>query len=70
MQSSVELVRDFGGGLLKSVCFGFVAAWLAVWFGWSAKPTSEGVALATTQTVIATAISVLVLDFILSAFML
>ncbi len=70
MQSSVELVRDFGGGLLKSVCFGFVAAWLAVWFGWSARPTSEGVALATTQTVIATAIAVLILDFILSAFML
>jgi phospholipid/cholesterol/gamma-HCH transport system permease protein len=52
------------------VCFGFVAAWLAVWFGWSARPTSEGVALATTQTVIATAITVLILDFILSAFML
>ena len=70
MQSSVELVRDFGGGMLKAVFFGFIAAWLAVWFGWSARPTSEGVALATTQTVIATAISVLVLDFILSAFML
>lgn len=70
MQSSVELVRDFGGGMLKAVFFGFVAAWLAVWFGWSARPTSEGVALATTQTVIATAIAVLVLDFILSAFML
>jgi phospholipid/cholesterol/gamma-HCH transport system permease protein len=70
MQNSVELMRDFGGGMLKSVCFGFVAAWLAVWFGWSARPTSEGVALATTQTVIATAITVLILDFILSAFML
>lgn len=70
MQSSVELWRDFGGGLLKSACFGFVAAWVATWYGWSARPTSEGVALATTQTVIATAISVLVLDFILSALML
>jgi len=70
MQESVELGRDFGGGMLKAVCFGFVAAWLAVWFGWSARPTSEGVALATTQTVIATAICVLILDFILSAFML
>jgi len=70
MQNSVELVRDFGGGMLKSVFFGFIAAWLAVWFGWSARPTSEGVALATTQTVIATAIAVLILDFILSAFML
>lgn len=70
MQSSVELLRDFGGGMLKAVCFGFIASWLAVWFGWSARPTSEGVALATTQTVIATAITVLLLDFILSALML
>ncbi|HSH27203.1 MAG TPA: MlaE family lipid ABC transporter permease subunit [Wenzhouxiangella sp.] len=70
MQSSVDLMRDFGGGLFKSVCFGFVAAWLATWYGWSARPTSEGVALATTQTVIATAIAVLILDFVLSAFML
>lgn len=70
MQASVELGRDFGHGMWKSVAFGLIASWLAVYFGWSAKPTSEGVALATTQTVIATAISVLVIDFVLSAFML
>jgi len=70
MQSSVELIRDFGGGMAKAVAFGLLAAWIAVWFGWSARPTSEGVALATTQTVIATAIGVLVLDFVLSALML
>ncbi len=70
MQASVELGRDFFGGMVKAVAFGFLAAWLAVWFGWSARPTSEGVALATTQTVIATAITVLILDFVLSAFML
>ncbi len=70
MQASVELWRDFGHGMLKAVGFGFLAAWLAVYFGYTAKPTSEGVALATTQTVIATAISVLILDFVLSAFML
>ncbi|MGY6630240.1 MAG: MlaE family lipid ABC transporter permease subunit [Wenzhouxiangella sp.] len=70
MQATVELGRDFGHGMLKAVVFGFLAAWLAVYFGWTAKPTSEGVALATTQTVIATAIAVLVIDFILSAFML
>jgi phospholipid/cholesterol/gamma-HCH transport system permease protein len=70
MQSTIELGRDFGHGTLKSVAFGFIAAWLAVYFGWTARPTSEGVALATTQTVIATAIAILVLDFVLSAFML
>ena len=70
MQASVEFCRDFLHGMGKAVGFGFLAAWLAVYFGWSAKATSEGVALATTQTVIATAIAVLVLDFVLSAFML
>lgn len=70
MQNSVEFGRDFLHGLGKSVGFGLLAAWLAVYYGWSAKATSEGVALATTQTVIATAISVLILDFVLSAFML
>lgn len=70
MQSSVELWRDFGHGMFKSVAFGALASWLAVYYGWTARPTGEGVALATTQTVIATAISVLILDFVLSAFML
>ncbi len=70
MQSVVELGRDFGHGMVKAVAFGLIAGWLAVYFGWTARPTSEGVALATTQTVIATAISILVLNFILSAFML
>lgn len=70
MQSSVELGRDFGGGMIKAVVFGILASWLAVYFGWTAKPTGEGVALATTQTVIATAIAVLLLDFVLSALML
>ena len=70
MQNSVDLWRDFGGGMLKAVAFGFLASWLAVFYGWMCKPTGEGVALATTQTVIATAISVLLLDFVLTAMML
>lgn len=70
MQASVELMKDFMGGLMKGVVFGFLVSWLAVYFGWSAKPTSEGVALATTQTVITSAIAVLLMDFVLSAFML
>lgn len=70
IQNTVELGRDFGHGMGKSVAFGLVAGWLAVYFGWTAKPTGEGVALATTQTVIATAIVVLFIDFVLSALML
>jgi len=70
MQNSIGLWEDFGAGMIKAVAFGFIAAWLAVYFGWTAKPTSEGVATATTHTVIATAIAVLLLDFVLSALML
>lgn len=70
MQASVELGRDFMHGMYKAVAFGFLATWLAVYFGWTCRPTGEGVALATTQTVIATAIAILLIDFIMSAFML
>jgi len=70
MQNSVGLWEDFASGMLKAAAFGIVASWLAVYYGWTARPTSEGVALATTQTVIGTAISVLLLDFVLSALML
>jgi len=70
IQNAVELWRDFGHGMLKSVIFGGIAAWLAVFYGWTARPTGEGVALATTQTVIATAIVVFFVDFVLSALML
>ena len=70
MQNSVGLWEDFGAGMIKAMAFGVIASWLAVYFGWTAQPTSEGVAKATTHTVIATAIAVLLLDFVLSAFML
>ncbi|MCA1779095.1 MAG: MlaE family lipid ABC transporter permease subunit [Xanthomonadaceae bacterium] len=70
LQNNVGLWEDFGSGVVKSMCFGLIASWLAVYFGWTAKPTGEGVALATTQTVIATSISVLLLDFVLSALMM
>lgn len=70
MQATVALGRDFLGGLVKAVIFGFLASWLAVYYGWTARPTGEGVALATTQTVITTAIAVLLVDFIVSALML
>lgn len=70
MQNSIGLWEDFGTGMLKAVAFGLIASWLAVYFGWTAHPTGEGVAKATTHTVIATAIAVLLLDFVLSALML
>lgn len=69
MQSKVDFHEDIMNGLIKSVVFGFVAAWIAVFEGYDAVPTTEGVSRATTRTVVHTAFAVLGLDFILTALM-
>ena len=66
MQQSVE-VADINEGIVKSVVFGIAASLLAVWEGYNAIPTAEGVGRATTRTVVITAISVLILDFMITA---
>jgi len=58
---------DVREGIIKSVAFGVVASLLAVWEGYNAIPTAEGVGRATTRTVVITAIAVLVLDFMITA---
>ncbi|MDP0588646.1 MAG: lipid asymmetry maintenance ABC transporter permease subunit MlaE [Candidatus Endonucleobacter bathymodioli] len=69
IQSSVDLVNDIGNGLIKSLVFGFVVTWIAVFQGYDADPTSEGVSMATTRTVVYSALAILGLDFILTAVM-
>ena len=69
MQANVDLRDDVYNGVIKSVVFGFVAAWIAVFEGYDAVPTSEGVSRATTRTVVHTALAVLGLDFVLTALM-
>ena len=69
MQSKVDWHNDVLNGIIKSVVFGFVATWIAVFEGYDAVPTSEGVSRATTRTVVQTALAVLALDFILTALM-
>ena len=69
MQLSVD-INDIREGVLKSFVFGIVASLLAVWKGYNAVPTAEGVGRATTRTVVITAISVLILDFMITAIML
>ena len=69
MQQAVD-VADIREGVIKSIVFGIVASLLAVWEGYNTIPTAEGVGRATTRTVVITAISVLVLDFMITAFML
>lgn len=69
MQSTVD-IKDINEGIFKSVVFGIAASVIAVWEGYNAIPTAEGVGRATTRTVVITAIATLVFDFIITAFML
>ena len=69
MQANVDLYDDVFNGVIKSVVFGVVATWIAVFEGYDAPPTSMGVSRATTRTVVHTSLAVLGLDFILTALM-
>lgn len=69
MQAKVDLHEDIYNGVIKSIVFGFVATWIAVFEGYDAIPTSEGVSRATTRTVVHSALAVLGLDFVLTALM-
>jgi len=60
-------ISDVYEGIVKSIVFGIVASLLAVWEGYNAVPTAEGVGRATTRSVVITAIAVLILDFIITA---
>lgn len=59
--------QDVNEGIFKSLVYGVVASLFAVWEGYSAAPTAEGVGRATTRTVVATAIAVLILNFMITA---
>ena len=59
--------KDIYEGIFKSCVFGVVASLIAVWEGYNAVPTAEGVGRATTRTVVITAICVLILDFMITA---
>ncbi len=69
MQNSVSFTDDVLNGIIKSVVFGFVVTWIAVFQGYDAIPTSEGISRATTRTVVYSSLAVLGLDFVLTAVM-
>jgi len=69
MQANVDLREDILNGVIKSLVFGLVATWIAVFEGFDAVPTTEGVSRSTTRTVVHSAFAVLALDFILTALM-
>ena len=62
--------KDIFEFIVKSVAFGIVAGLIAVWEGYNAIPTAEGVGRATTRTVVITAISILILNFMITAILL
>lgn len=69
MQSSVDWYGDILNGVIKSIVFGLVVTWIAVFEGYDAVPTSEGVSQATTRTVVHSSLAVLGLDFVLTGLM-
>lgn len=69
IQNGVDVWQDVGNGVIKSVVFGFTVTFIALLQGFDAQPTPEGVASATTRTVVMASLAVLGLDFILTAFM-
>jgi len=69
MQGGVDVWRDVGNGVIKSLVFGTTVTFVALLEGFEAQPTPEGVSRATTRTVVVASLSVLGLDFILTAMM-
>jgi phospholipid/cholesterol/gamma-HCH transport system permease protein len=69
MQATLDFQDDIINGVIKSIVFGFVISWIALFEGYDAMPTSEGVSRATTRTVVNSAFAILGLDFILTALM-
>lgn len=69
MQAGVDVWEDISNGVIKSVVFGFAVTFIALFQGYEAQPTPEGVARATTRTVVIASLTVLWLDFLLTALM-
>lgn len=70
MQAAVDFQIDIVNGLIKSIVFGFVVTWIAVYQGYYTVPTAAGISRATTKTVVYSSLAILALDFILTAVML
>src|SRR5262249_13483028 len=69
MQNQVDVWRDVGNGLVKSMVFGVICTFVALYQGYETQATPEGVAYATTRTVVVSSLGVLGTDFVLTALM-
>ncbi len=68
-QSGVDVWRDVGNGVIKSMVFGVICTAVALYQGYETEATPEGVAYATTRTVVSASLGVLAMDFLLTALM-
>ena len=69
MQGGIDFWPDVSNGIIKSIVFGIAVSLIAVFEGYDAKPTAEGVSTATTRTVVGASLAILALDFVLTVFM-
>jgi phospholipid/cholesterol/gamma-HCH transport system permease protein len=69
MQTGVDFKDDILNGVIKSIVFGFIVIWVALFEGYHADPTSEGVSRATTRTVVTSSLAILGGDYILTSLM-
>src|SRR5699024_11882758 len=69
MQDGVYVINDVLNGVIKSIVFGVVVTLIALYTGWTARPTPEGVSRATTMTVVSGSLAVLGMDFLMTALM-
>jgi phospholipid/cholesterol/gamma-HCH transport system permease protein len=69
MQNAVDFREDIVNGVIKSFVFGVAVTWIALFEGYDAPPTAEGVSGATTRTVVTSSLAILGLDFVLTALM-
>ena len=70
MQESLLFGPDVLNGIFKSLCFGVMVAWVAVYQGYYSPPNARGISTATTRTVVYSSLLVLAFDFILTSLMM
>ncbi len=66
-ESSVDFFDDLGGSFVKAVVFGVLVGWIATYRGYTSAPTSAGVSAATTATVVVASVSILIVDYFITA---
>jgi phospholipid/cholesterol/gamma-HCH transport system permease protein len=66
----VSFRLDILNGIIKSIVFGFLITWIAVYQGYYSEPNAKGISVATTKTVVFASLMVLALDFVLTAVMM